>query len=348
VATYWGVDFWDGVPDPLVQGDVEMAAGTLHRAMHVNLRDAFGREVSLSDRVPAPGSSEDDPAHVTGEVEVSGRVTSRPDLSRFPDGRLPVNTGLVIPAPIPPLPFPEIPKPRSLDFERDKVDVSGSEVEVSGRVTVRPDLSKFDGGRMPVDTGLVIPPQIVPPPAPTPPRFPESFDLGEATEAMLRDLWDSMIAKMRVRTRAGWVDVAGEIGGPLFALGGHPDVRPLEWVFTTAQTNQILLAGTPGIAWRVVMAKATTKSSTSVAVDCRVGFVPAGATALAALSNNSLTGIPGIVISESGIAAGSGVVLGNGSAVIATSGSGDSLYITCGAATSGALRVQVSMYPVPA
>lgn len=289
MATYTGNLTASGLPELATDGEIDFPAMTVRRSQHVTLFDAAGREIEL----PTPtGSDIERPAYVTQpdgdlmHVKVDdGSI--RPDLSRFPNSRLPVDLGSPV---------------------------------IAGAVTV----TNFPAAA----------------PATT---FPDRFDLQGDALGWLEALADSVVAKMRARTRAGWIDVAGEPGGSMYALGGHPDAQSYEWSFSASQTNQVLLAGTPGVTWKVVEAKATTSNATAVAVACRIGWSSTGS--LPTLTSNSLIPVQGTAISEAGIPTGTGIVHSWGG-IVSKSAPGDSLLITCGAATSGALRIKLVMFPV--
>ncbi len=272
-------------------------------------------------------------------------------LDRFPNGRLPVDdgnppiTGAVAVTNFPPAP-PEPREARALDFDADHVDVSGSEVEIVGRPSFRPTLDRFPNGRMPVDIGQTIPPPLVPEPFPKIPTPPGAVGLRGAALKFLESIAETVTARLKARTRSGWASVAAEQGGALRTVGGHPDAQSYEWSFAAAQTNQVLWAGTPGVVWKVLMAMALTDGDCTVNVACRVGWSSSGS--LPSITTNGLTPIQGVVMSAADIPPGSGVVTGDGGGVISRGQSGDSLLITCDAATGGALRVVVVMYPVPA
>lgn len=212
---------------------------------------------------------------------------------------------------------------------------------------IRPDLRQFPGGRLPVDTGPVSVSgsvSVTNPTVITPTRIPDSFELrGDALD-FLETLTDSVVAKLRAKSRAGWTDLAAEQGGPLWGIGGHPDAESYEWVFAASQTNLAILTGAPGVAWKVTQAIGVLDGDGTTAVQFRVGFSSSGA--LPAIVSNSAVALRGIVMSHPDCPPGSGLVLGNGTAVIARSQPGDTLYLTCDAATGGSLRVLLTMYPV--
>jgi hypothetical protein len=141
MATYTGFLTDNGLAELATEGEVDFAAMTPQRAVHVTLRDQRGGALEL----PEPTGTEENPCIVEQEdgdrfhVKVDNAI--RPDLSMFPKGRLPVDTGLVIPPPVAaPLPTPAKPQ-RSLDRESDSVDVSGSAVTLDGPVRIMQPVS---------------------------------------------------------------------------------------------------------------------------------------------------------------------------------------------------------------
>ncbi|NIO41030.1 MAG: hypothetical protein GTO41_13170 [Burkholderiales bacterium] len=85
-------------------------------------------------------------------------------------------------------------------------------------------------------------------------------------------------------------------------------------------------------------------NATSVDVGVRLGF---GATTLTAEGASGADAVTSIVMSHPGIAAGSGMVIGDGSGIIAIGGDGEELRITNEAPTSGKLRITGAYYTVP-
>ena len=147
------------------------------------------------------------------------------------------------------------------------------------------------------------------------------------------DLWDLLDKRLRFAT---------DTANTLRVLGGRDDVESYEWVFTTAQTNVTLVGGVPGQHIRVTEAEATTDSDGTTNVHCRIFFSSTGT--LPTITNNSTAGARGCILSHSDLPPGSGIIVGTGAAVIASSLAGESIVITCDAATAGALRVVLRYY----
>ena len=347
MGTYSGVSV-EARPDVKEEGAVVPPSATTFGITRVVITDSAGNPVGLSDPTEAPGASEDSPAHVTGEVEITGRPRVRPDLSRFPNGRLPVDTGLVIPPPAA-VPAPVvIPKPRILDRDTDSVDVSGSTVELQGRPYVRPDLSRF-GGRMPVDPGPVTlngPVDIGNfPEAPAPPR-PRALDFErDRVDASGSTVAISEMPKVRF-------DLSRLPGGVLpVGLGPLPTtIQTLEYEFgTAAATDFKLLDVATGTRVVVLMADFLLSGACSANALVRIGFgANSSSTTLAAIG--TVAGIPTaaqMVLTHPKVAPGSGVIRGDGTAAIAVGGDGCDLFLTCGASTGGKARCLITYYTVP-
>jgi len=106
-----------------------------------------------------------------------------------------------------------------------------------------------------------------------------------------------------------------------------------------AQTDTALVtvsAGTAIVVTKIsVMLDAATTATGGVA--CRIGFGTANTPALDAA---------GLVMSHSGIAAGSGVVEGNGGAIIGAGASNEDLRVTCEDPTGGNLDIIVTYFTI--
>jgi hypothetical protein len=128
-------------------------------------------------------------------------------------------------------------------------------------------------------------------------------------------------------------------------------VETREWVFTTAQTDLLLLddagASLVGAAQQMVptYVQAVCANSNSVDVHVRLGF---GATTLPAMTNNSANGQPGVFFTHPAIARGGGAVAANGGASLVVGPVGLGPRLTCGAATGGSWRLVLSFALVDA
>jgi hypothetical protein len=128
--------------------------------------------------------------------------------------------------------------------------------------------------------------------------------------------------------------------GVPFSIGGHPNTITTEFHFTTAQTDQALVTVGAGSIIVVTKCSATLSNATTVTVGVRVGL------AAATLPAASSAGVTGMVLTHPGLAAGSGIVEGNGSGIIGRGADGEDLRLTSDVPTSGSLRVLVTYYTI--
>ena len=120
-----------------------------------------------------------------------------------------------------------------------------------------------------------------------------------------------------------------------WVIGGHPNVVTIRANYTGAQTDQAIV--TVGAGTKIVVTRCTVDADNadSVDVQARVGF--------AASTTPTTTGV---VLSHPGIAAGSGLVEGNGSGILGIGADGEDLRITSEVPTGGSIDVVVSYYTV--
>jgi hypothetical protein len=121
-------------------------------------------------------------------------------------------------------------------------------------------------------------------------------------------------------------------------------VKTYEWSFTAAQTNAKLVDVAATDKFIVSFVKAICSNDNTVNVSVRLGLAQS---ALPTLTDNSLTGNPGMILSHGGIARGGGEVNSMAGAMIAMGELGDDLYLTCSAPTGGSLRIIVACYVMP-
>lgn len=130
-------------------------------------------------------------------------------------------------------------------------------------------------------------------------------------------------------------EVLGNRHGVPFVVGGHPNVITHRANYTAAQTDTAVVAVGSGNKIVVTRCSVLVDNACSVDVQARVGF---GAT-------TTPTG-DDVVLSHPGIAAGSGVVEGNGSGMLGVGGDGEDLRITSEVPTGGSLDVVVSYFVI--
>lgn len=134
--------------------------------------------------------------------------------------------------------------------------------------------------------------------------------------------------------------------GVLFTIGGHPNVitRAVRIADADGAQTNASMVGTINTGTKVVVtAMAVTVDSATTAtggVAVKVGF---GATTIPA---DSTTGADGILLDHDGIAAGSGVVIGNGSGILGIGADGEELRLTCEDPVGGSLVVTFSYFTI--
>ena len=134
---------------------------------------------------------------------------------------------------------------------------------------------------------------------------------------------------------------ANRAGVPFF-IGGHPNIVTREWVATAAQTNDPIVTVATGLKIVVTMISAYVDNATTVDVGVRVGFATSTLPTLPTDGNTA----DDIVLSHPGIAAGSGVVVGNGAGIIGVGADDEDLRVTSEVPTTGSLRVIVSFFTI--
>lgn len=120
-----------------------------------------------------------------------------------------------------------------------------------------------------------------------------------------------------------------------FVIGGHPNVVTFRVNYTAAQTDTAIVTVAGGLKIVVTRCTVTADNANTVDVAARVGFGTA----------NTPSGT-GVLLSHPGIAAGTGVVEGNGSGMLGVGADGEDLRITSEVPTSGSIDVVVSYYTI--
>lgn len=119
-----------------------------------------------------------------------------------------------------------------------------------------------------------------------------------------------------------------------FVIGGHPNVVTLEAAYTAAQTNTAIITISTGSIIVVTASEVTADNANTNDTGFRVGFGTA-----------STPTTTGVVSSHPGVAAGGGVVKGNGSAIIGKGADNEDYRITS-EDPGGALRVVTTYYTI--
>lgn len=123
--------------------------------------------------------------------------------------------------------------------------------------------------------------------------------------------------------------------GVLFVMPGHPNVVTIELAFTAAQTDTAIVTIGAGLKIVVTRCSFVTSHANTVDVAVRVGFGTA---------NTPTT--TGVVLTHPNVAAGSGLVEGNGGGMLGVGADNEDLRITATVPTTGSARVLVTYYTV--
>jgi len=120
-----------------------------------------------------------------------------------------------------------------------------------------------------------------------------------------------------------------------FVIGGHPNIITLRANYAAAQTDTAIITVSSGTKIVVTRCSVTVDKACSVDVQARIGFATA-----------TTPTTTGVVLSHPGIAAGSGVVEGNGSGILGIGADDEDLRITSEVPTGGSIDVVVSYYTI--
>ena len=126
-----------------------------------------------------------------------------------------------------------------------------------------------------------------------------------------------------------------------FVMGGHPNILTKNLNVSDADGAQtdtdILGAAAPGTKYVVTWLMVVVDEDTTAGTQCRIGFGTTNTPALDAA---------GVIMSHSGIAPGSGVMIGNGAGIIGVGADGAELRVTCADPTGGNLDIVVGYYTI--
>jgi len=132
--------------------------------------------------------------------------------------------------------------------------------------------------------------------------------------------------------------------GILFTIGGHPNTitRSVRIADSDGAQSDVSMVGTIAAGTKVAVTAITVTcdSANSAAVAVKVGF---GASTIPA---DSATGAAGVLLDHEGIAAGSGIVIGNGGAVLGIGADGEELRLTCEDPAGGFVIVTFSYFTI--
>ena len=105
-----------------------------------------------------------------------------------------------------------------------------------------------------------------------------------------------------------------------------------------AQTNTAIVTAAAGSALVVTQIHVTADNANTGDVACRIGFGTASTPAADAAD---------VILDHPGIAAGSGIVIGNGAGVVGMGVSDEDLRVTCEDPAGGALSITVTYKSLP-
>ncbi len=129
--------------------------------------------------------------------------------------------------------------------------------------------------------------------------------------------------------------------GIQWTLGGHPNIITREYMTTAVQTNDPIIDSVAAGSHVVITEIEVLNSvDTTATPQVRIGF----GTANPPTEPTSGNTVDGMVVSHPSLAAGSGIVRGDGSAAIAIGGDSEELRIANDVPTGGKITVLVSFY----
>ena len=138
--------------------------------------------------------------------------------------------------------------------------------------------------------------------------------------------------------RTNWY--ANRAGVP-FVLGGHPNIISVEYLWTTAQTNDAIVTVGAGAKVVVTQVQVTIDEATTVGVGFRIGF---GDTLPSAPTDG--TAVAGYIASHRGLVPGAGLSRGDGGGILGVGADGENLSITAEAPTSGSASAVISYFTI--
>lgn len=139
-----------------------------------------------------------------------------------------------------------------------------------------------------------------------------------------------------VSTTLDRTQLYANMAGILHVIGGHPNPVTIELAMTAAQTDVAIVTVGAGVKIVVTRCSYFCSHANTVDVAVRVGFGTA-----------TTPTTTGVVLTHPNIAAGSGVVEGDGSGTLGVGADNEDLRITCTVPTTGSARVLVTYFTVP-
>lgn len=139
-------------------------------------------------------------------------------------------------------------------------------------------------------------------------------------------------------------DLYANRAGVLFTIGGHPNTitRSVRIADADGAQTDASIAGTINAGTKVVVTALTVTcdAGNTGPVACKIGF---GASTIPA---DSTSGANGVLLDHEGIAAGSGVVIGNGGGILGVGADGEELRLTCEDPAGGFICVTFSYFTI--
>ena len=169
--------------------------------------------------------------------------------------------------------------------------------------------------------------------------IPISIDTGYSPARLIVELPDRALRDLGIIdigdiTDGGGVSVIDDAAHAINVIGGNLNTVTVEAAYTSAQTNVAIVTVGAGTRIACTAIEVTADHANTLDVGYRIGF--------AAATTPTTTGV---LTSHPGLAAGSGVIKGNGMAIIGVGADGEDLRITS-EDPGGALRVVVTYYTV--
>ena len=128
-----------------------------------------------------------------------------------------------------------------------------------------------------------------------------------------------------------------------FIIGGHPNIITVEYLWTTAQTDDAVVTISTGSKIVVTQLQVTIDEARTVGVGFRVGF----ATSTLPTPPTDGNAVAGYLASHRGLVPGAVLTRGDGSGMLGVGADNEDLRITAEAPTSGSASLVVSYYTVP-
>lgn len=139
-------------------------------------------------------------------------------------------------------------------------------------------------------------------------------------------------------------DLYANRAGILFTIGGHPNTISRCVLITDANGPQTdaSMVGTIASGTKVAVTAITVTADKANTADVavKIGW---GASVIPA---DSSTGVNGVLLDHPGIAAGSGVALGNGGGILGVGGDGEELRLTCEDPVGGSIAITFSYFTI--